>query len=157
MAVCSETGDDDRSVHVEPTQPIRGTQEWTESFVYDQTSSDYQQYKLQWTLLALTLMRQFKEHQSIDHGIVGLVQIRYDSTNNSEDCTEWHEPKPNGNHKFISTVGIIRPGGGLTAEPDVPPKHTWRWHWLGGVVWNANDINMLFIGCSWVSGQRNVA
>lgn len=42
-----ETGDDDRSVHVEPTQPIRGTQEWTESFVYDQTSSDYQQYKLQ--------------------------------------------------------------------------------------------------------------
>ena len=43
--VCSETGD---AGEAQPTQPIRGTQEWTESFVYDQSSSDYQRYRLHW-------------------------------------------------------------------------------------------------------------
>ena len=57
MTVCSEPGDDDDDgddggddgmVRVEPTQPIRGAQEWTESFVYDQsTFGDYQRYRLQ--------------------------------------------------------------------------------------------------------------
>ena len=46
LCVCSETGGD-RDAQI--TQPIRGIQEWTESFVYDQTtSSDYQRYRLQW-------------------------------------------------------------------------------------------------------------
>lgn len=46
MSVRSETvtvGPDDEKPL---TQPIKGTQEWTESLVYDQSSGDYQQYVL---------------------------------------------------------------------------------------------------------------
>lgn len=44
----ADEDDDDGDVRMKPFQPIRGAQEWTESFVYDQTTSvDYQKYRLQ--------------------------------------------------------------------------------------------------------------
>jgi len=43
LSVYSETEDDDDGgkILVEPTQSIRGSQEWTESFVYDQASIQF--------------------------------------------------------------------------------------------------------------------